>query len=126
MWMPRHPIMLKFSAIQKKCSLFLLFVSLVALPFMHNKVIVPTDKAAHEAIITASLTGSQYIQPLEQTKNGPPRRVAPMRRFQKQRPQSMPTHGIKIDRSREQIIRREDRRPSVADAYWNLIREQPV
>ncbi|WP_295713954.1 hypothetical protein [uncultured Mitsuokella sp.] len=49
-----------------------------------------------------------------------------MRRFQRQRPQNLPIHGIKIDRSREQIIRREDRRPSVADAYGELIRAQSV
>ncbi len=126
MRMLRHPIMLKISSIQKRCSLLLLFVSLVALPFMHSKAVIPSDKAVHEAAIAASLAGSQYILPLEQTKNGPPRRVAPMRRFQRQRSQSLPTHGIKIDRSREQIIRREDRRPAVADAYWNLIREQPI
>ncbi|WP_302609507.1 hypothetical protein [uncultured Mitsuokella sp.] len=64
--------------------------------------------------------------PVDQNKTSPPRRVAPMRRFQRQRPQNLPTHGIKIDRSREQIIRREDRRPSVADTYGELIRAQSV
>lgn len=124
--MLRHPLMRKIFVIPKRCALALLFVSLVVLPFLQNKAILSAEQIVYEEAIAASLTDDHYFLPVDQNKTNPPRRVAPLRRFQRQRPQSLPTHGIKIDRSREQIIRREDWRPSVADAYWELIRAQSV